>query len=138
MYFIQTPNRKPAMDMTKYKETSHLITELSCDPDVQKVKVNSTLNKRYIRDDGKVGRLVDGEITQLLKSRTQKKSGQNLGKAFIICNQHEDAKYGKDRKKALKNAKTVLKEYLNFEVSFCNNCFAKLVTYCSARSKLHQ
>jgi len=28
-----------------------LISELTCDPDVQKVSVNSTLNKRYIRDD---------------------------------------------------------------------------------------
>jgi len=51
MYLLQTPNRNPAIDMSKYKETSHLITELSCDPDVQKVSVNSTLNKRYIRDD---------------------------------------------------------------------------------------
>jgi len=39
-------------DMKKQKSIIHsLIIEISSDPHVQKVSVNSTLNKRYIRDD---------------------------------------------------------------------------------------
>jgi len=138
--------RNPAPDIEKHEFLPSLISEFSCDPDVQKVSVNSTLNKRYIRNDDaeereacdgkeratghdKEGRLVDGKISQLLGHRIQKKVGQKIGRAFIICNQHEDSKYGVERKKALKNANAVLKEYFDFEVSFYNNCFDKIVAY---------
>jgi len=121
------------------------------------VSVNSTLNKRYIRDDdtslvegyedsepdnnkqreidgdkdkrtddnkkrepahNEEGRLHDGEVSQQIGNKTQKEVGQKIGKAFIICNQYEDSKYGDHRKEALKNANMVLKEYFDFEVSF--------------------
>jgi len=130
--------RNPAPDIEKHEFLPSLISEFSCDPDVQKVSVNSTLNKRYIRnDDGeeratghdKEGRLVDGKISQLLEHRIHKEVGQKIGKALIICNHHEDPDYGEHRKEALKNANTVLKEYFNFEVSFYNNCFDKIVAY---------
>jgi len=133
--------------MEKHKSIHSLITEFRCDPDVQKVKVNSTLTKKYIRDDdecvgdddkkrepghAEVGRLVEVGISQLLENGTQKRVGQKIGKAFIICNQHEDPDYGEHRKEALKNAKMVFKEYFDFEVSFYNNYFAKTVAYYSA------
>jgi len=194
MYLLQTPNRNPAIDMAKYKDTSHLIAELSCDPDVKKVSVNSTLNKRYPRDDdgcladygeeretddrkkretgdgeeretygggeretdyggeretdngkeretndskeretedGEEGRPVDGEGSKLHENRTQIEAGQELGKALIICNQCEDPVYEVDRKEALDNAKMVLKDCFEFKVSFYNNCFTKIIAYCS-------
>jgi len=70
------------------------------------------------------GRLVDDEISHFPENRSQKEVGQKVGKAFIICNQHEDSRYGEDRKEALKNASTVLKEYFDFEVSSYNNFLA--------------
>jgi len=118
---------------------SHLITELSCDPDVQKVSINSTLNKRYIRDedhckgretdDGEKSRVHDGievkpdDVLILTKSAESLAFIKKNGKALIICNQHDDSQYGKYRKEALKNASTIFDKYFNFEVSSFENCF---------------
>jgi len=43
--------RNPAPDFQKHKSIHSVISELICDLDVQKVSVDSTLNKRYLRDD---------------------------------------------------------------------------------------
>jgi len=37
-------------ELGRYESIHSLIDEFSCDPDVQKVSVNSTLSKRYIKD----------------------------------------------------------------------------------------
>jgi len=135
--------------MGKHGSIHSLISEFSCDPDVQKVSVNSTLNKRYIRDDDKClvddgekretsdedrNKTNDGQErnTEGEKSRPDdgsifSKSVENLalkkkiGKAFIICNQHKDSTHGKLRLEALKNAMKAFEEYFAFEVT-SNNC----------------
>jgi len=139
LYF---PLRKPIPDMEKHESTHSLITEFSCDPDVQKVSINSTLNKKYIRDDdgcltddgkergtydGVEGRLVDDKASRLPENIMKRvlETGK-IGKALIICNQHESiqGKSGEElkivgfRQEALENAKIVLKEYFAFEVNF--------------------
>jgi len=43
--------RNPAPDIRKHKYLHSLISELTSNPDVQKVSVNSTLTRKYIRDD---------------------------------------------------------------------------------------
>jgi len=51
MKILTILHRNQAPDLQKHKSIHSLISEFSCDPDVQKVSVNSTLNKRYIKDD---------------------------------------------------------------------------------------
>ncbi|KAF6033338.1 CASP9 [Bugula neritina] len=43
--------RKQTPDMKSYKSIQHLIVTLSCNPNVQKIDVNSTLNKRFVREE---------------------------------------------------------------------------------------
>jgi len=124
VYLSQTTNRNPEIDMTKYKEISHLIVELSCDPDVQKVSVNSTLNKRYIREKDKC--LADGcEVSyKLIDDPIQAEFSEKKCKALIICNQFEmksgmteqNLQTTNIRRNTLTKAQTVFKEYWNFEV----------------------
>jgi len=40
--------------MKSYKSIQHLIAALSCNPNVQKIDVNSTLNKRFVREENEV------------------------------------------------------------------------------------
>jgi len=132
MYLLQTPNRSPAINMSKYKETSHLITKLSCDPDVQRVSVNSTLNKRYIRDDDECladdseqKETGDGEGSfKPIGDRIKVECNQKKSKALIICNQfkmkpgmtQQDLEITNLRRNTLTKAQTIFKEYWNFEV----------------------
>lgn len=128
--------------MEKHESIHSLISEFTCDPDVQKVNVNSTLNKKYIRDDdgcltddgkekgtydGVEGRLVDGKGSRLPENIMKRvlETGK-IGKALIICNQHEaiqgmsgeELKIVGFRQKALENAIIVLKKYFAFKVNF--------------------
>jgi len=64
-----------------------MIAELSSDPDVQKVSVNSTLNKRYIRekdewlaDDDKVSKLANGNVTISTIGKANKPSDARVGR----------------------------------------------------------
>jgi len=121
--------------MEKHESIHSLISELSCNPDVQKVGVNSTLNKRYIRDKdgclanyGEEKALDDVRESGLLTTLSEKKlviSGHNRGKALIICNNLEISSnptsheriISERRSKTFTSAKRILADHFGFAVS---------------------
>jgi len=121
--------------MEKHGSIHSLISELSCNPYVQKVSVNSTLNKRYIRDKdeylayyGEEKALNDVRESDLLATLSVNKlviSGHNRGRALIICNNLEISSnppsyrriVSEIRSKTLTSAKRILADHFGFDVS---------------------
>ncbi|KAF6032697.1 hypothetical protein EB796_009038 [Bugula neritina] len=85
-YHIQDYNRKPMPEVRLYPSVNTLVTDLSHDPYVQRVDVNSTLNKRYFRDDTDLlvpSKTITGEVSGPTKITTRL-ADDEMGRLFYI------------------------------------------------------
>ncbi|KAF6027076.1 hypothetical protein EB796_014620 [Bugula neritina] len=85
-------SNKQVPNVEKCDSIHSMIAELSSDPDVQKVSVNSTLNKRYIRekdewlaDDDKVEKKYDMSANEMLSSISEFSRSEGHGSMAVLA-----------------------------------------------------